>query len=51
METTELPDNEKFNILGVICPRTGQELSMSQALDEGILDFKRGKYYLTNEML
>lgn len=43
METTELPDNEKFNILGVICPRTGQEVSMSQALDDGILDFKRGK--------
>lgn len=42
METTDLPDGEKFNILGVICPRTGQEISMSQALDDGVLDFKRG---------
>lgn len=43
METTELPDDEKFNILGVVCPRTGQELTLSQALDEGIIDFKRGE--------
>mgnify|MGYP001795575073 len=43
METTDLPESEKFNILGVICPRTGHEISMSQALDDGVLDFKRGK--------
>ena len=48
METTDLPDGEKFNILGVVCPQTGQEISMSQALDDGVLDFKRGEYLLYN---
>ena len=49
METTDLPESEMFNILGVICPRTGHEISMSQALDDGVLDFKRGKTWLQRE--
>ncbi|XP_067941004.1 uncharacterized protein [Watersipora subatra] len=47
METTDLPDGEKFNILGVICPQTGEEISLSQALDDGVIDFKRGVYVNT----
>ena len=49
VETSEptqgtVKETKSFAIVGVIDPRTGQKVAVSQAVKDGIVDFEKGKY-------